>query len=67
MTTLALTITAISVVTLGTAALPRWIGYIGLGATLVIAVAVAAQIGAYAIPAALLWAVCLSVALWRRR
>ncbi|MGN9911743.1 hypothetical protein ACTMTJ_29815 [Phytohabitans sp. LJ34] len=66
MTTLALTITAISVVTLRTAALPRWIGYVGLGAALVIAVAVAAQIGAYAIPAALLWAVCLSVALWRR-
>jgi hypothetical protein len=66
MTTLALTITAISVVTLRTAALPRWIGYVGLGAALVIALAVAAQIGAYAIPAALLWAVCLSVALWRQ-
>lgn len=66
MTTLALTITAISVVTLRTAALPRWIGYVGLGAALVIAAAVVAQIGAYAIPAALLWAICLSVALWRR-
>jgi hypothetical protein len=66
MTTLALTITAISVVTLRTAALPRWTAYIGLAAALVIAVAIAAQIGAYAIPAALLWAICLSVALWRQ-
>jgi hypothetical protein len=32
----------------------------------VIAVAVLAQIGSYAIPAALLWALCLSIALWRR-
>jgi hypothetical protein len=65
MTTLALTIAAVSVVTLRTAALPRWSAYVGLGAALVIAVAILAQIGAYAIPAALLWAVCLSVALWR--
>ncbi len=65
MTTLALAIAATSVVALRTAALPRWIGYIGLGAALVIALAVVAQIGAYSIPAALLWAVCLSVALWR--
>jgi hypothetical protein len=66
MTTLALAIAATSVVALRTAALPRWIGYIGLGAALVIALAVVAQIGAYSIPAALLWAVCLSAALWRR-
>jgi hypothetical protein len=66
MTTLALTITAFSVITLRTAALPRWTAYVGLGAALVIAVAVLAQIGAYAIPVALLWAVCLSIALWRQ-
>lgn len=66
MTTLALTIVAIAVVTLRTAALPRWTAYVGLGAALVIAGAVLAQIGAYAIPAALLWAICLSVALWRQ-
>lgn len=66
MTVLALTVAAISVVTLRTAALPRWTAYVGLGAALVILGAVVAQIGAYAIPAALLWAVCLSIALWRR-
>ena len=31
-----------------------------------ILVAVIAQIGAYAIPAALLWAVCMAVALWQQ-
>jgi hypothetical protein len=66
MTTLAVTITAIAVVTLRTAALPRWTAYVGLAAALVIAAAVLAQIGSYAIPAALLWAICLSVALWRQ-
>jgi hypothetical protein len=66
MTSLALAITAISVVTLRTAALPRWSAYVGLVAAAVIGVAVLAQVGAYAIPAALLWAFCLSVVLWRQ-
>jgi hypothetical protein len=66
MTTLALSITAIAVVTLRTSALPRWTAYVGLAAALVIAAAILAQVGAYAIPAALLWAICLSVALWRQ-
>jgi hypothetical protein len=65
MAVLALTIAAISIVTLRTAALARWTAYVGLAGAVVILGAVAAQMGAYAIPAALLWAVCLSVALWR--
>ncbi|WP_026877077.1 hypothetical protein [Jiangella gansuensis] len=66
MTALALTIAAIGVVTLRTSVLPRWSAYVGLAAALVILGAVAAGIGAYATPAALLWAVCLSAVLWRR-
>ena len=66
MTTLALTIVAVSMVCLRTAALPRWTSYVGFGAAAVILVAVVAQIGAYAIPAALLWAVALGIALWRQ-
>jgi hypothetical protein len=66
MTTLALTIAAIAVVTVRTAALPRWTAYVGFAAALVIVVAVLAQIGSYAIPAALLWGLCVSIALWRR-
>lgn len=67
MTALALTIVAISVATLRTVALPRWTAYLGLTMALVIIGAVAAQMGAYAIPAALLWAVGLSIPLWNRR
>jgi hypothetical protein len=66
MTTLALTLAAISVVTLRTSAFPSWSAYVGLAAAVIILGAVAAGIGAYAIPAALLWALCLSVVLWRQ-
>lgn len=63
MAALALTIGAISVASLRTT---RWIGYVGLGCAAVILAAVGLQVGAYAIPAALLWALCHAVALWRQ-
>jgi hypothetical protein len=61
MAALALTIGAISVATLRS-----WTAYVGIGCAVVILAAVAVQAGAYAIPAALLWALCQAVALWHR-
>jgi hypothetical protein len=65
MTCLALTVFAVAVVTLRTSALPRWTAYVGVATAVVILGAVATGVGAYAIPAALLWSVCLGIALWR--
>ncbi|NKE59189.1 hypothetical protein FXN61_21165 [Lentzea sp. PSKA42] len=61
MAALALTIGAISVTNLR--ATP-WLGYVGLVCAIVVLAAVGLQIGAYAIPAVLLWALCQAVALW---
>jgi len=66
MAALALTIVAISVVTLRTAALRRWTAYVGLGVSALILAAVSVQMGAYAIALSLLWAFCLSIALARQ-
>ncbi len=65
MGSLALTILAVSMVSVRTGALPRWTAYVGFGAALVILGAVSVQMGAYAIVFALFWAACLSIALWR--
>jgi hypothetical protein len=65
MAALALFILAISVVVLRTAALGRWIAYIGLACAAVMLAAVVAQYGAFATPLAILWSLCLAVALWR--
>lgn len=62
MATLALTIGAISIAMFRTS----WTAYVGLACAVVILGAVALQVGAYAIPAALLWSLCLAVAAWRR-
>ena len=66
MTTLALTMVGTSVVVLRTEVLGRWVGYVGAVCAVVILGAVALMMGPYAIPAALLWAICLAVAIWRR-
>jgi hypothetical protein len=62
----ALTIAAVSVVVLRTHVLGRWVGYVGVVCAAVIAVAVFAMYGAFAIPMALLWALCFAVAIWRQ-
>jgi hypothetical protein len=66
MSVLALSILAISVVVLRTRFLGRWIGFVGVVCGAVILVAVVAMVGAYAIPAALLWALCVAIALLRQ-
>jgi len=66
MTTLALSILAFSVAVIRTGALGRWVAIVGIVCAVVIAGAVAASVGAFAIPLALLWAVCAAVAIWRR-
>lgn len=65
MTVLALTIAAVSVVVLRTAVLGRWLAHVGFGCAAIILAAVAAQLGAFSIPAALLWALCLATAIWK--
>ena len=65
MAALSLTILAISVITMRTAALPRWTAYVGLLVTALVLGAVALQMGAYTIAATLLWAICVGIALWR--
>ena len=63
---LGLSILAISVVVLRTNALGRWVGFVGAGCAAIILVAVAAQLGAFTTPVAILWAFCLAVAIWRQ-
>jgi hypothetical protein len=63
---LGLSILAISVVVLRTHALGRWVGYVGGVCAVVILGAVAAQLGAYTTPIAILWALCLAAAIWRQ-
>jgi hypothetical protein len=65
MAALALFILAISVVVLRTAALGRWIAYIGIACAAVMLAAVVAQYGAFTTPLAILWSLCLAVAFWR--
>jgi hypothetical protein len=65
MAALALFILAISVVVLRTAALGRWIAYVGLACAAVIFTAVIAQYGAFTTPLAILWSLCLAIAFWR--
>lgn len=66
MAVLALSILGVSVVVLRTRALGRWVGYVGAVCAVVILAAVAAQFGAYTTPVAILWALCLGVAIWRQ-
>lgn len=63
---LALFMLALSVVVLRTDALGRSVGYVGVGCSVLMLVAVLAQYGAYTSPLAILWALWLAVALWRQ-
>jgi hypothetical protein len=51
---------------LKTAVFGRWLAWVGAVATAVVVVACAALSGVFAIPALLIWAAAVSVALWRR-
>lgn len=66
MAVLGLFMLATSVVVLRTGALGRWLGFLGLGCGLVMLAAVVAQYGAFTTPLAILWALCLAVAIWRQ-
>jgi hypothetical protein len=63
---LSLSILAVSVVVLRTNALARWIGYVGVGCSVIIFASVAAQYGALTTLVAIAWSLCLAVAIWRQ-
>ena len=43
----------------------RWVGYVGMGAAVIVLAATVAQYGAYVTLVAIAWALCLAVAIWR--
>jgi hypothetical protein len=59
---LALTILATSVLALRTGAYGRWAGWVGIVCGAVMSAAVAAGYGGFTVPLAILWSVCLGVA-----
>jgi hypothetical protein len=65
MAALGLTILGVSVAVLRDAVLGRWVGWVGSFCACAILLAVVARYGAYATPLAIVWALCLAVALWR--
>jgi hypothetical protein len=64
MTALGLMMLGVSAAVLGAGILGRWFGRVGLGCGAVVLLAGLAQYGSYVTPVAILWASCLSVALW---
>ena len=59
---LALTILATSVLALQTGAFGRWAAWVGIGCGAVMSAAVAAGYGGFTVPLAILWSLCLGVA-----
>lgn len=66
MAVLALCILAVSVVVLRTGVFGRWLGYVGCLCSVVMILAVLAQYGAFTTPLAIVWSLCLAVAIWRQ-
>jgi hypothetical protein len=66
MAVLALCILAVSVVILRTGVFGRWLGYVGAGCSAVMLASVVAQYGGFTTPLAILWSLCLAVAIWRQ-
>lgn len=66
MAALALAILAMSIVVIRTQILGKWLGIVGIICAVIILAASAALLGSLTVPVALLWALCLSVALWRQ-
>jgi hypothetical protein len=58
-------ILAISVAVLRTGSLARWLGWLGIGCSTLILLATLAQYGALLTLLAVIWSLCLAVALWR--
>jgi hypothetical protein len=65
MAVLGLMILGVSVAVLRTGVLERWIGWLGVGCSVVVLAATLAQYGAYVTLVAILWSFGLAVALWR--
>lgn len=63
---LALSILAMSVVVIRTQILEKWLGIVGMICSVLILVASAALLGSLTVPVALVWALCVAVALWRQ-
>ncbi len=59
---LALTILATSVLALRTAAFGRWAAWVGLGCGAIMLAAVGAGYGGFTVPLAILWSVCVGIA-----
>jgi len=66
MTAFALAIIAVSVVVVRSSVLGAWVGYVGLLCGGVTLVAVFLLMGAFTVPLAMLWALCIAVAIWRQ-
>jgi len=62
-----LAVAAASVVILQTGAMPRWVGWFGLGVTTLSAIAIAMLIGPFAIPLTVLWVFSVSYQFFRSR
>jgi hypothetical protein len=62
---LALCMFAVSIVVVRTGVFGRWLAYVGLTFSTLMLVAVVAQYGAYTTPLAIVWSLCLAVAIWR--
>jgi hypothetical protein len=58
-------ILGVSVAVLRHARLGRWAGWVGSICACAILLAAVARYGAYTTPLAIVWALCLAVALWR--
>jgi hypothetical protein len=65
MGTFALSAIALGVLVMRSGALARWQGVVGLVLGTVVIVAVAALVGAFTVPIAILWSMCTAVAVWR--
>jgi hypothetical protein len=65
MTTFALTALALGVLVLRSGILARWQGFVGIGCGLLVLGAVAALVGAFTVPVAILWSICTAAAVWR--
>lgn len=65
MTCFALTVLTLGALVLRLGLLARWQGFVGLGCGAVTMLAVAALLGAFTVPIAILWAICTAVAVLR--
>ncbi len=65
MGTFALLAISMGVLVLRTGVVARWAAFVSLGCGVVVLGAVAVLMGAFSIPVALLWALCISAAIWR--